>query len=95
MGSGDTFDHADFARAANLPREPGGGSVVEEPGEIGAADPDDVDLQVLQSLERRLKKDASLVVVSLRITQPSLSHILIEALPKRCLMQVPSTRVEN
>jgi hypothetical protein len=27
--------------------------------------------------------------------QPSLSYILIEALAKRCLMQVPSMRVEN
>ncbi len=35
------------------------------------------------------------VVVSMRRMQPTLSYILIEALPKRCLMQVPSMRVEN
>ena len=35
------------------------------------------------------------MVVSMRSTMPCLSYILIEHLPKRCLMQVPSMRVEN
>ncbi len=43
----------------------------------------------------RLKKDTSSVVVSIRRMQPNLSYILIEALPKWYLMQVPSIRVEN
>src|SRR6266481_2652659 len=38
-----------------------------------------------------LKKETSLIVVSMRSTQPYLSYILIEELAKRCLMQVPST----
>src|ERR1700676_5480327 len=42
-----------------------------------------------------LKKDTSLVVVSIRNTMPHLSYILIEDLPKRCFTQVPSMRVEN
>src|SRR5712671_7472103 len=42
-----------------------------------------------------LKKETSLIVVSMRSTQPCLSYILIEELAKRCLMQVPSMRVEN
>jgi hypothetical protein len=42
-----------------------------------------------------LKKDTSLVVVSMRSTEPNLSYILIEELPKRYLMQVPSILVEN
>ena len=42
-----------------------------------------------------LKKETSLIVVSMRSTQPYLSYILIEELAKRCLMQVPSMRVEN
>ena len=42
-----------------------------------------------------LKKDTSLVVVSMRSTQPNLSYILIEDFANRCLMQVPSIRVEN
>ena len=42
-----------------------------------------------------LKKETSLIVVSMRRTQPYLSYILIEELAKRCLMQVPSMRVEN
>src|SRR4029077_14472037 len=37
-----------------------------------------------------LKKETSLIVVSMRSTQPYLSYILIEELAKRCLMQVPS-----
>ena len=40
-----------------------------------------------------LKNDTSLIVVSMRSTLPRLSYILIEPLPKRCLMQVPSMRV--
>jgi len=36
-----------------------------------------------------------LIVVSMRSTQPYLSYILIVELAKRCLMQVPSMRVEN
>src|SRR6202030_4685517 len=39
-----------------------------------------------------LKKETSLIVVSMRSTQPYLSYILIEELAKRCLMQVPSMR---
>jgi hypothetical protein len=35
------------------------------------------------------------VVVSMRRMSPSLSEILIEDLPKRCLTQVPSMRVAN
>src|ERR1700709_2679845 len=35
-----------------------------------------------------LKKDTSLVVVSMRSTTPTLSYILIEHVPKWCLMQV-------
>ena len=35
-----------------------------------------------------LKKDTSLVVVSMRSIWPNLSYILMEALPKRCLMHV-------
>src|SRR5580692_9081405 len=42
-----------------------------------------------------LKKETSLIVVSMRSTQPHLSYILIVELAKRCLMQVPSMRVEN
>ena len=42
-----------------------------------------------------LKNETSLVVVSMRNPQPNLSYILTEALPNRCLMQVPSIRVEN
>ena len=42
-----------------------------------------------------LKNDTSLAVVSIRSTMPCLSYILIEHLPKRCLMQVPSIRVAN
>src|SRR6267142_1474754 len=42
-----------------------------------------------------LKKATSLIVISMRSTQPYLSYILIEELAKRCLMQVPSMRVEN
>ncbi len=56
-----------------------------------------------------LKDETSLVVVSMRRTMPNLSYIfsgalphgallersLMEDLPKRCLMQVPSMRVEN
>ena len=42
-----------------------------------------------------LKNDTSLAVVSMRSTIPHLSYILIEHLPKRCLMQVPSIREDN
>src|SRR6202051_2109453 len=42
-----------------------------------------------------LKNDTSLAVVSMRSTMPHLSYILIDDLPKRCLMHVPSIRVEN
>src|ERR1700730_3800716 len=42
-----------------------------------------------------LRKETSLIVVSMRSTQPYLSYILIEELAKRCLMEVPSMRVEN
>src|ERR1700751_1431666 len=42
-----------------------------------------------------LKNATSLQVTSMRSTMPHLSYILIEHLPNRCLIHVPSIRVEN
>ena len=40
-----------------------------------------------------LKTDMSLAVVSIRNTMPCLSYILMEHLPKRCLIQVPRSKL--